>query len=331
MKEIIIDNTNEGGRLDKLLSIYLDKAPRGFVYKMLRKKNIVLNDRKASGNEILKKGDNIKIYLADETFSRFHSERKVSASPLSGNDLKGMIVYEDEHLLVMNKPAGMLTQKARAYDISLNDLMLAYLSNEYKTDDINFKAGISNRLDRNTSGLVIAGKDLTTTRALNEAIKAHEIEKIYYCIIYGVIDRELLITGYISKDEKTNRVKISDEMFDGAKEIKTKVKPIADNGELSFAEVELITGKTHQIRAQLSHIGHFIIGDMKYGDRTINNRLRDKYGSFDQMLHAGKIKFNTKDGELSYLNEKTIEAPLPDDLAGILEGEKIWLHGAAAD
>ena len=334
MKEIIITKDNAGGRLDKILAKYIDKAPKSFVYKMLRKKNIVLNDKKAVGNEIVQAGDSIKLYLADDTIAKF--QRHPEGSPVNNTDsdkilesfdkeafLQDHVLYEDEQIIVLNKQAGLLSQKSKPGDVSLNDLMVSYLQSTQKeqTEElIRFTPGISNRLDRNTSGLVIAGKTLYASRELNRAIKERSLKKKYLCIVKGNVTKGDMLDGYLVKDEKNNQVTVLSDPGNGKKEnrIITAYEPIRKLGDATLLEVDLITGKSHQIRAHLASIGHPIIGDSKYGEKEINTEYRKKFGTKRQLLHAYKIIFQLMEGALAYLNGQHVEAPLPEDFSVIL-------------
>lgn len=334
MKELIITKDNAGGRLDKILTKYLDKAPKSFIYKMLRKKNIVLNDKKAAGNEIVQAGDCIKLYLADDTIVKFQRQpedasvnKMDSDKGLEAFDQKAFqqdhVIYEDAQIIVLNKQAGLLSQKSKPGDISLNDLMAAYLQaaqKEQAEETIPFTPGISNRLDRNTSGLVIAGKTLYASRELNRAIRDRSLKKKYLCIVKGIVTKGEMLDGYLVKDEKNNQVTVLSDPGNGKGEnrIITVYEPIRNLGDATLLEVVLITGKSHQIRAHLSSIGHPIIGDSKYGEKEINTEYRKKFGTKRQLLHAYKIIFLQMAGELAYLNGQHVEAPLPEDFSVIL-------------
>ncbi len=337
MQEIHIDEKTSGGRLDKILIRYFDKANPSFVYKMLRKKNIVLNDRKAAGSEILKNGDILKMYLADDTIAKFHSDHSSDDSrshdrtnkSRGGYSFAKMIIYEDDNILAFNKPAGLLSQKSTPSDISVNEMVVKYIG---KTDV--FTPGISNRLDRNTSGLMVAGKNPAAVRIINEAIKERSTTKFYLCIVKGRITEGSTIEGYLIKNPITNKVSIhglgTDDKGAAGKSsyIKTKYTVLDANDNVTLLLVDLITGKSHQIRAHLSSIGHPIVGDSKYGDSSINNLFKRKYKLRDQMLHAYRMQFNNLDGILEYLNGQEITAPLPDIFNTVMKGEKLCLHGS---
>lgn len=336
MKELVITEKNAGGRLDKLVFKYLDKAGDGFVYKMLRKKNITLNDKKATGREILCAGDSVKLFLSDETIAKFKSglsvkeartqaAKRANVKKIPEKDMEAFretIVFEDENILAVNKPAGLLSQKSVPEDVSLNDYVLNYV----KGSDI-FTPGISNRLDRNTSGLILAGKNLNATRILNEKIAERSISKKYLALVNGVIKEEKTVDGWLVKDEKTNKVAVVKREIAGASRIVTVYRPLADNGELTLTEVDLVTGKSHQIRAHLASEGHGIFGDDKYGNPSANVAAKEKYGLKYQFLHAYRMEFDKMEGSLEYLNGKIIWAPLPDKLITILKEEGLWQPG----
>ena len=320
MKEIIITKNNAGGRLDKIIFRYLDKASPGFVYKMLRKKNITLNDKRAEGSAIVNEGDSIKLYLSDETVARFKSgesfraakagRRASGAGEGAGTDMHGAeIAYEDDNVIALNKPAGLLSQKVSKRDISLNDIVLQLVPG----DEI-FKPGISNRLDRNTSGLILAGKNLAAARLLNHAVKQRSVAKKYICVACGSFEISGRKSARLLKDGVTNKVTVSESMEEGA-DIITEFRPVryfdTDGFRLTLLEVELITGKSHQIRAHLAYFGHPILGDAKYGEEGTNAYFKAKLGLNAQLLHAYRVEFNDMEGALEYLNGKKITAAPP--------------------
>ncbi|MCR5609661.1 MAG: RluA family pseudouridine synthase [Lachnospiraceae bacterium] len=326
MKEIIVGKNEAGQRVDKLLFKYLNSAPKSFVYKMLRKKNIVLNDKKSEGNEILKLNDNIKIYLSDETYDKFSGnacEVKVNKSlePIAD------VIFENEDILFFNKPAGVLSQKAEKDDYSLNEYLIEYMLNNGSISENelkSFKPSICNRLDRNTSGLVCCGKTLKGTQFLTRCIRERDVHKFYITIVKGIIKKSLTIDGYLIKDSKTNKVSITKDKRDNADRIITKIIPVTDNGRYSVVRIELVTGKTHQIRAHLSSIGNPIIGDVKYGDKEVNQYVRKTYKLNNQLLHAYEMIFEEAkcDKELlKGINNYTVKAELPKLFLNILKGE----------
>ena len=319
MQEFKVTPNEAGQRFDKLLAKYLNEAPKSFIYKMLRKKNIVLNGKKATGNEKLVVGDTVKMFLAEETISKF--TKTVSYQTKQQLD----ILYEDKDIIVINKPVGMLSQKAEAKDESLVEHLIAYLleSEQLTTEELRtFKPSICNRLDRNTSGLLVAGKSLKGLQVLGEMFKERSLKKYYRCLVSGKIEEKQNIKGYLVKDEKTNRVTVTKTNVQGALPIETEYEPLWTNGRCTLLEVHLITGRTHQIRAHLASCGNPIIGDYKYGDHKINNQYKKVYGLQSQLLHAYRLELPHSMKELSELGGKKWEAPLPSLFAYILKEEK---------
>ncbi len=327
MKEYIIGPGDEGIRLDKQLLKILDNAGSGFVYKMLRKKNITLNDKKASGNEHLVKGDVIKIYLSDETFDKFsHGKKTVIDTPPAGQGLdisiEDRIVYEDDDILMVNKPSGLLSQKASAGDISINELCISYLKDKGEINDeslLLFKPSICNRLDRNTSGLIIFAKNYRAASLFAKALKDRTIHKYYLCIVKGMIDKEGHASAYLIKDERSNRVRISDHMSEGASHISTAYRPLSAKNGYSLLEVELITGKSHQIRAQMAHLNHPLIGDNKYGDRKLNEELKKRFGTVSQVLHAYRLVIPSFEEDDLSRYAGTYTAQPPEDMREMIK------------
>lgn len=323
MKEIIIDLKDENQRLDKFLLKYLNKAPKSFIYKMLRKKNIKYNNKKAEGNEILEQNNSIQLYLSDETLKEFKEIEIINKVEKTFD-----IIYEDENILVCNKPINLLVQKNTAFDNNtLVDQLIYYLyqSRQYNPDEENgFKPAICNRLDRNTSGLVLAGKNLMTLQGINKAIHDNKVDKYYKTIVKGNIKQAGILESYHIKDENTNEVKIIDKQIDGAKKVITKYRPLKTNGDYTLLEIELITGKTHQIRAHLKSINHPVIGDTKYGEYSINRFFNRKYRLEYQFLHAYKFVFREMSEKLQYLANKSFEAEMPN-LFKIIENDLFGL------
>ncbi len=305
MKEFYIRNNEAGQRMDKYLKKLLCGAPAGFIYKMLRKKNIVLNDKKAKGEEKLLTGDCIKLFLSEETFQKFsvsmYSKKSEARRPdLDLERLPFQILYEDEDILAIDKPFGMLSQKAKPEDVSANEYILEYLRKSGKTDPAEqntFRPSVCNRLDRNTSGVLIAGKTLRGLQQMSEALRTRRVVKEYRCIVEGIVDAPRHITGYLHKDAATNKAAVSEEKLSlEDKWIETEYEPVCRYADATLLEVRLIPGRTHQIRAHLSSIGHPIVGDLKYG-------ASGKRGFSTQLLHAFRIRL--EDG-------LEITAPLPN-------------------
>ena len=316
MRQLTVHKNDENQRLDKYLKKYLKEAPGSFIYKMLRKKNIVLNGKKADGTEKLSAGDEIKLFFAEETLQKFTGED--SAAPVISFPQKTLdILFEDEDVLILNKPAGELSQKAEAKDVSMNEYALGYLQ---KTGAITeeslkvFKPSICNRLDRNTSGILIVAKTYQAAREFGEALQRRNVRKFYRCIVKGEVKSAETIDGYLWKDEKTNKVEIFKNKREGASEIHTAYRPVKCEKGLTLLEVHLITGRTHQIRAHLSSIGHGILGDPKYGDKKLSEKWKVKY----QLLHACRLELDGFTGDFAKYNGKVITANVPKTFEKIM-------------
>ena len=301
MRELSIGSNDAGQRLDKYLHKYLKEATNGFIYKMLRKKNIVLNDTKADGKEIISEGDSVKLWLSEETIEKFRgTDNPDSHGPggayASWDEVPSLktdeIVYEDKDILVIDKPAGELSQKAKLSDISINERILSYLYKNGDWDPLGtFTPGVCNRLDRNTSGLILAGKTLPGTRLLNEGIKNRSIKKYYIAIAQGDISEKIgsewtRFDAYYKKNNDENIAFVFDDPGADRESISTvfcliDVYDTGDGDIRSKLEVWLITGKSHQIRAFLAHLGHPLVGDSKYGSSSS--------GSY--YLRAYKVEF----------------------------------------
>ena len=313
MKEIRVDSLSANQRLDKFLMKYFKAASSGFIYKMLRKKNIVLNGKKDTGKTILLEGDSIKVFFSDETFDKM---RGLETSNAEYEYIKGInysldILYEDDDIIACNKPAMMLSQKSNPVDISINEHILSYLINEngYSLEEYRvFHPSVSNRLDYNTTGIILAAKTLQGQQKLSLALKNRTIDKFYIALVEGKLDKEITLNGTFTKDEDNNKVTI---INDNSNNVITCISPIASNNNISLIKIHLITGKTHQIRAHLASISHPIIGDMKYAGENAYKLHKDKYNITSQMLH-------------SYITEYDgieIKAPVPDNMNRIIEEE----------
>ena len=314
MQQIIIEKNQSGQRFDKFLFKYFKDATSGFIYKMLRKKNITLNNKKSDGKEKLKENDIVKIFMADETIEKFRGLFQIELPEPINLD----IVYEDENVIFINKKTGMLSQKSKENDVSLNEYVISYLVNEGKLsiEDLKtFKPSVCNRLDRNTSGLIVAGKSLQGLQDMSKMFKERTLHKYYLAVVVGTINEPMKITGYLKKNNKTNKVTITNKT-DG-EYIETYYEPVKVLDDVTLLKVQLITGKTHQIRAHLSSINHQIIGDYKYGKKEINDIYKKKYGIENQMLHSYQLTFETINGELGNLSNKTFIAKPPKEFAEI--------------
>ena len=328
MKEIIIRENEAGQRLDKYLKKYLSEAPGSFIYKMMRKKNIVLNGKKASGSEKLCCGDTVRLFLADDTITKFSGKQETEETYVSSKELA--VIYEDAHILVLNKPAGMLSQKAKRDDRSVVEYVIGHLleTGALNEEELHtFRPSVCNRLDRNTSGLIVAGKSLAGLQTMSQLFKERSLKKYYLCFVKGKLTDAQHIRGYLKKDERTNKVEIAKSARD--KEyvpIETEYLPVAYNDEMTLLKVHLITGRTHQIRAHLASSGHPLLGDYKYGDRTWNDGYRRHYNIEAQILHAYELELPVLEEPLAYLSGKRFFAEVPDRFRKLIK-EQTWEHG----
>lgn len=327
----MIEKNEAGQRLDKFLAKYMNEASKSFFYKMMRKKNITLNGKKCEGNEKLAEGDVVKLFLAEDTIEKFSS---VQVQEVKKVDLD--ILYEDDEIILVNKPAGMLSQKAKETDESLVEYLIDYLLGSGKLTESGlraFRPSVCNRLDRNTSGIVAAGKSLAGLQMLSGVFKDRSIHKYYQCLVSGAIRDVKTVDGWLLKDEKKNQVRILTEAeakrFGGRdgdeepKRIRTKYEPIATDGRFTLLNVTLLTGRSHQIRAHLASLGHPIVGDSKYGGVSkVNPSGRTvKY----QLLHSYRLEFPKLAEPFAYLSGRVFEAPMPGYFCSVLKETGIRL------
>ena len=412
MREIMMTALQAGMRLDHFLERSLREAHTGFIYKMLRKKNITLNGHKAHGNEKLEAGDVVRLYFARETLEKLcagavpgveavpvrnhtlsaerpctlESEvpgrkgsgreapgreapgREAPGREGSGREMSAMggkgqkekvltfpdfpssvrILYEDEHVLLVSKPAGMLTQKAKPGDLSLNEYAIGYLLREgaiTRRELQTVRPSVCNRLDRNTSGIVAIGKTVRGLQALSALFRDRTVSKHYQALVCGEVKSGQKIDGWLVKDARTNTVRILDREEKGAQRIRTSYTPEQavcltktpgafagrectgrSDGTgfqkrqpvLTLLDVDLLTGRSHQIRAHLAAVGHPVAGDPKYGDAGVNAYLARRFSVRRQLLHAGRLTFPVMDPPLEKLSGRTFTAPLPADFRRVM-------------
>ena len=297
-----ITKNDAGQRLDKFLTKTYRNLPMSLLYKAIRKKDIRLNGKRCEANARLQEGDSLYLFLPDDaleiappTYEFMHASRALD------------IVYEDEHVMLLNKKAGLLVHPDdREFADTLIFRVQRYLyeKGEYDpTAEQSFAPALVNRIDRNTSGIVIAAKTAAALRILNQKLKDREIEKYYLCIVHGKMPKQTdTLEGYLEKNESQNRVYISDTQKQGARTIRTRYTVLEQREDLSLLEIHLLTGRTHQIRAHMASIGHPLLGDGKYGTNALNKGT----GFNKQALCSYRLQFDfrTDAGELNYLNGK---------------------------
>lgn len=265
MRQITINENDAGQRLDKFLTKLMPGIPQSMLYKSLRKSCVRVNGKHIKdGAYRLTAGDIMTLYFKDEFFPS--TPKKIEKS-----DVRLNVVYEDDNILIVNKPAGLVCHAdENGTRGTLIGAVKAYLYEHGEYDpaaERTFSPALCNRLDRNTEGLVIAAKNAAALRAVNEKIRERQIQKLYLCAADGIFDKKSdTLVSYITRDEK--RSSVSDRPSENSKEIITRYTVLAESGNQSLVEVELLTGRTHQIRAQLSAIGHPLSGDKKYGSKT---------------------------------------------------------------
>lgn len=313
MREIIIKKNDANQRLDKFLTKRFKKMPKSLMYKYIRTKYIKVNNKRCEISTILKEGDVLKLFIKDE----FFEDENVNTENYDflKAPVKLDIIYEDENIILINKKPGVIVHPDEKYHFdSLISRVLHYLydKKEYNPkDEKAFAPALVNRIDRNTGGIVIAAKNADSLRTLNAKMKTRELTKLYLCMVQGKLKtKEGILGGYLTKDENKNKVTIQKNHTDNSKLVKTKYKVIQEFNNNSLVEVDLLTGRTHQIRAHMSSIGHPLLGDSKYGYKRKGNNDIYKY----QALYAYKITFNFESdgGIVEYLNGKSFEVNLRD-------------------
>ena len=316
MREVTIGPNEGGQRFDKYLKKYLKEAGSGFLYKMLRKKNITLNGHKADGSEKLNAGDRVCFFLSEETLDKFRGTVSPVSTIRKEELLSIPVLYEDSQVLLADKPAGLLTQKAQAQDYSLNEWLTDYLlaGGKLKEEELStFRPSVCNRLDRNTSGLVICGKTLAGSQKMSELIRDRNLHKFYRLFVAGKPPAEGLAESWLLREENSNQVRIYEKKpaDSRAVPVRTGWRLLEAYEDCSCLEVELFTGKTHQIRAQMAALGFPLIGDVRYGNEAVNRHFR-KAGVRSQLLHAFRLEFPPLDGLFSGLSERSVVAPEPE-------------------
>lgn len=308
MKSIQIQKNDAGQRLDKFLGKTLPNLPTSLMYKYIRKKRIKINGKRAEISTRLQEGDLLDLYINDEFFEKpdpkydfLHASKNID------------VLYEDANILVLNKPVGVLSHPdEHEYVDTLITRVKRYLYEKGEYDpagEQSFAPALVNRIDRNTAGIVLAAKNAETLRILNQKMKDRELHKYYLCVLHGTPKPSSgTLTGYLVKDEKKNQVFIHKDPVPGGREIRTKYRTLRAERGLSLVEVDLLTGRTHQIRAHFASIGCPIVGDGKYGSRELDKKTG---GYKKQFLASYRLEFDftTDAGILNYLNHKSFEVP----------------------
>ncbi|MBQ5613002.1 MAG: RluA family pseudouridine synthase [Clostridia bacterium] len=306
MRSITVGRNDAGQRLDKFLSKAVKGLPMSLLYKYIRTKKIKVNRARTQQSYMLCEGDEIQLFIREEFFASPETDQ----SALFRIRPKLNILYEDEQILLLNKRPGVLVHEDTA--AAENTLIMhvkAYLAQKGEYDpeaEQSFAPALCNRIDRNTGGIVIAAKTAEALRIMNEKIRNDELRKFYLCAVHGCPKpRRATLTGWLKKNSDDNLVEISDVRKPGFKEIITKYRVLSEREDKSLLEVELVTGRTHQIRAHLAHVGHPLVGDGKYG---VNRNDREK-GYKHQALYAFRLEFAFREdsGALQYLNGRRFE------------------------
>lgn len=314
MRTITVNENDGGQRLDKFIMKSTSGLPMSLLYKFIRKKRIKVNGRRAAEKMRIEAGDVVEMYIPDEFF-----EKQASATEYKKATIPLNIVYEDENLMLVDKKPGVLVHVGDKGDPRLTDdserstlifAIKAYLVSrgEYSPENENsFAPALCNRIDRNTGGIVIAAKNAATLRALNEAIRLRELDKLYLCAVHSIPRRaEATEKAYLFKDHRTNKVTVTPKFVKGSKEIVTSYKVLEENTrrDMALLEVKLETGRTHQIRAHMAYLGHPLVGDGKYGINAEDRKL----GYKSQALYSHKLIFRSHIPELEYLYGREFSA-----------------------
>jgi 23S rRNA pseudouridine955/2504/2580 synthase len=321
MKELTIGANDAGQRLDRFLAKAVPLLPASLAQKYIRIKRIKLNGKRVERDTRLAQGDLLQLYINDEFFDKPREDNAY----LTVANPKLNIVYEDEHILLVDKRPGLAVHPhdGAEYGRTLIDHIQSYLyqKREWRPREENaFTPALCNRIDRNTGGIVIAAKTAEALRVLNQKIKDREMDKRYLAIVEGTMKpRDGSLKGYLFKDAKKNRVFVTDTPQNGAKTCQTNYKTLVQSGGLSLVECELITGRTHQIRAQFAHAGHPLLGDGKYG--KLDKRFDRNY----QALYSYQLTFcfTTEAGALEYLNGKSFQVEKVDFAGEYFPGFKL--------
>ncbi len=315
MIRVEIGKNEQNQRLDKFLRKYLENAPLSYIYKAIRK-DVKVNGKRCKEDTMLALGDEVTLYIQDEDIRKFQRKQRTSRAKRQFK-----VAYEDENIICVEKPFGLLTHgDSTEKKNHLANQVVDYLieKGDYNPRlEKTFTPAPVNRLDRNTTGLVLFGKTNAALQSLNQMIREKDkISKYYMTIVGGQLKKELHLRDKMVKDRNLNKVTVL-PMDQEGRDMETVVRPLLRCAKYTLVEVEIITGRTHQIRAHLAQAGHPVIGDAKYGDRKVNHTVRERFNLNTQLLHSYKLSFSGCSGELAYLNGLVITAELPDDFMRI--------------
>ena len=315
MQKFIVSEKESRQTLEKYVRKVLKDAPLSFIYKLFRKKDIKVNGHWQKEKYVVSTSEEVSIYITDSQLEEF--KKKVETKVVE--DISNWIVYEDDNILVINKPRGVLVQGDNSGEVSLTEMVISYLINKKEYDpklDLGYSPAPTHRLDRNTAGLVVFGKNLSAIREMVDILSNKEkVEKKYLTLVKGVTEISGEINAPLLKNSLNGRVSVSPS----GKEAITQYHQVrVINNEYSLLEVKLLTGRTHQIRVHLASISHPVIGDQKYGDYSLNKEFENKYHFKNQFLVAYYLKFKSIDGKLAYLSNKSFKISLPIELDELL-------------
>lgn len=318
MIKVKVSYKEDNQRIDKFVKKYLNDAPLSFIYKLFRKKDVKVNGHWVKQDYILKADEEISIYVTDSQLEEFSKPKELQKA-----NLKHEIIFEDENILIINKPRGIIVHgDSNDKSLTLTNEVLNYLyfKGEYNPRlERGFTPAPAHRLDRNTSGIVIYGKNLVSLQELELLFKDKtEIKKTYEALVFNELNKKIEINLPLIKYPNDSLVKVG-KISEGAKPALSIVTPVKSNKEFTLVNVELVTGRTHQIRVHLSSVGYPVVGDSKYGDFEKNKAFKNKYNFENQFLHAECLEFLKIKGHLSYLSGRKFFASLPKEESKILK------------
>lgn len=314
MISFIIKKEEEGQTLEKYVRKTLSEAPLSFIYKLFRKKDVKVNGHWQDKKYIISSGEEVSVYITDSQLEEF--KRQVESKQVE--DISGWIIYEDNNVLLINKPRGVLVQKNSEDSNALDEMVISYLIKKGEYDprkNLGYKPAPAHRLDRNTAGIIVFGKNIATLRYLSEALNDKSVvSKKYLALVKGEIAKDGEINAPLLKSSKAQRVTVAKE----GKQAITKYRVIETFKGYSLLEVELLTGRTHQIRVHMAYINHPVIGDSKYGDYELNKEIESKHGFKNQFLEAYQLDFHKLNNPLTYLSDRTFKISLNDELLNLI-------------